>query len=217
MSRKPISVTITSDFICPWCFIAERRLNKEAEDLGVTLDLSYQPYELNPDMPKAGVNRKEYRSRKFGNWEHSQKLDAKTIEAAQADPLTFNYEKIEVTPNTLGAHRLINFVQRVAPDKAAIVADLIFEGYFSKGLDIGSTDSLVKIAAAAGLNADAVLAHLQSDDGADDVANLEREAMLAGIRGVPFLVIGGQSLPGAASAETMRALLLAASSPDQEH
>lgn len=132
-----ISVQITSDFICPWCFVAERRLVETAKQLGLALEVSYLPYELNPHMPKEGLNRREYRSRKFGSWAESVLRDRQTVESAQGDPLTFNYDAIQKTPNSRMAHRAVLYAQRHQADLEAELSDQIFEAYFTRGLDIG--------------------------------------------------------------------------------
>ncbi|MEO0377947.1 MAG: DsbA family protein, partial [Cyanobacteria bacterium P01_A01_bin.17] len=73
-----LTISITSDFICPWCLVAESRLNKAIEQLdsSVKIERIWYPFELNPDMPPAGMDRKLYRRTKFGSWEYSQQLDA---------------------------------------------------------------------------------------------------------------------------------------------
>jgi len=77
-----IPVSITSDFICPWCFIGERRLARAAANLAeefnqdIRLAITWRPFELNPNMPAEGIDRRANRVAKFGSWEHSQRLDA---------------------------------------------------------------------------------------------------------------------------------------------
>ncbi|TQV70780.1 DsbA family oxidoreductase [Exilibacterium tricleocarpae] len=208
--KDNVNITFTSDFICPWCFVAERRLRAVAKDSGISLSVSYQPYELNPTMPAAGINRKIYRSTKFGSWEKSMALDAGTIEAAAEDPVEFNYDKILTTPNTRNAHRLVWFVGRHFPETLPDLVDRMFEGYFSSGIDIGNIDALATLAAKVGLDHDAVLALLRSDEGTKELIALEREAIDKGVRGVPHIQIGDAYLYGAESAERMRLALQAA-------
>jgi predicted DsbA family dithiol-disulfide isomerase len=103
-----LTIEITSDFICPWCLVAETRLNRAIAQLDppVAIAQIWYPYELNPTMPKAGMDRKVYRTGKFGSWEYSQQLDAQTIQATKDDGINFRYDLINKTPNTLKAHRL---------------------------------------------------------------------------------------------------------------
>ena len=76
-------VDVTSDLICPWCFVAKRRLEKASSILGKTLELRWHPFQLNPEMPVEGLDRRLYRSAKFGSWEQSQRLDAQVAAAGE--------------------------------------------------------------------------------------------------------------------------------------
>ena len=217
MTNLPrIPVAITSDFICPWCYVAERRLGKVAEALSLDLDITYKPYELNPDMPKEGKDRKAYRSAKFGSWARSKQLDEGTIQASKDDPLTFHYALIEKTPNTRNAHRLVYFVIHHAPEKEARLVDAVFEGYFSQGKDIGDIHVLSEIAGSVGIDQSAALAFLDSDRGDSQVVMHQRQALEHGVQGVPHIQIGAQQLYGAASAGRMQAALKAAATGEAE-
>jgi predicted DsbA family dithiol-disulfide isomerase len=208
MDNKTLSVTVISDFICPWCYVAERRLKKVAAELGLTLDLHFIPYELNPTMPPQGMHRKEYRTRKFGSWAYSQKLDAGTVEASKNDSITFHYEKIEVTPNTRKAHRLVWFVSHYMPEKKAELVDRIFYAYFTEGTDIGDSEILANLAVEVGLIERNVMTFLESESGTDEVIQLENEALALGKQGVPFIQIGSHHIYGAQSTEVMRQTLV---------
>ena len=103
------NLTIVSDVICPWCFVAKRNLDSALRLAGSNLkiEVTWKPFEINPDMPKEGMNRRAYRSRKFGSWEHSQALDAQVATAAAQAGIEFRHDLMERTPNTFNAHRLI--------------------------------------------------------------------------------------------------------------
>ncbi len=94
--EKPMTLTIeiTSDFICPWCLVVDKRLNQAIEQLKAPVKIQrlWYPFELNPTMPETGMNRKTYRSNKFGSWEYSQTLDAQTMQAAKNDGIEFRYD-----------------------------------------------------------------------------------------------------------------------------
>lgn len=198
---------MTSDFICPWCFVVERRLKKAAADEGIEVGLNFKPFELNPDMPKDGMDRKTYRSQKFGSWERSMQLDHGTIQASKNDPLSFDYAAMEYTPNTRAAHRFVWYTQQYAPELEETVVDAIFEGYFSNGLNIGDIAVLADIAHDLGMSHDAVLVFLESDDGTYEIVTREQEAMGKGIRGVPHIQMGSMHLHGAESTDKMRKAL----------
>ena len=91
----PIEIQLTYDFICPWCWIGHEHLKaalKEA-NLMTPATIKYVPYELNPTMRKAGVDRKAYRSAKFGSWAHSQSMDADVTLAGKRAGAEFNYDR----------------------------------------------------------------------------------------------------------------------------
>jgi DSBA-like thioredoxin domain len=107
--RAALAIEVISDAICPWCWVAKRRLGRAIAALApaMTASVTWRPFELNPEMPKAGVDRRAYRSAKFGSWQRSQALDAQVAAAGRSEGLLFNHDTMERTPNTLDAHRLI--------------------------------------------------------------------------------------------------------------
>ncbi len=209
-----IPVTIISDFICPWCLIGERRLAKAIEALpdDLTVELDWKPFELNPTMPREGMNRRLYRSLKFGSWERSSMLDAQTVAAAKGDDVAFDYEAMEKTPNTFAAHRLMQLAQRhgLAPR----LAGALLSAYFEQGRDIGDPATLTEIAAEQGLDRAEAAAFLAGDEGASEVRASEEAQAAAGLRSVPAFVIGGEVITGAQSVATFEAALRRASEQD---
>lgn len=196
-----LTVTITSDFICPWCFVGERRLAKALATLpeGVTVETRWRPFELNPDMPVQGVDRKTYRSMKFGSWARSQAMDAHTVEAGQDDGIAFDYAAITKTPNTFLAHRLMQLAEREGVSTG--VANAVFSAYFEQGRDIGDAAVLADIAVENGLSREVVTAFLSSDESVQEVREAEHAVQAQGVRSVPLYEIGGEIVSGAQSVE----------------
>jgi predicted DsbA family dithiol-disulfide isomerase len=196
-----LTIAITSDFICPWCLVAETRLNQAIEQFNSSVEIQkiWSPFELNPEMPEAGMDRKTYRSQKFGSWEYSQALDAKTVQATQDDGIAFRYDLMTVTPNTLKAHRLTWFAGQ--QDKATAMAERILKAYFTEGQNIVEVEVLANLAAEVGMDAEAAKAFLLSDGGMQEVRELERQAIAQGIHGVPHIRIGQEVVSGAQSVE----------------
>ncbi|MEM9904024.1 MAG: DsbA family oxidoreductase [Cyanobacteria bacterium P01_D01_bin.44] len=194
-----LTIEITSDFICPWCLVAEARLNKAIALLSplVNIQRVWYPFELNPDMPAMGINRKTYRTNKFGSWDYSQVLDAQTIQATQDDEIEFRYDLMSITPNTLKAHRLVWFAAQ--QDRANAMAERILKAYFTEGHNIVEVDTLAKLATEVGMDAESVRTFLLSDTGIQDVRKLERQALAQGIHSVPYIRIGEEVLSGAQS------------------
>ena len=197
-----IPVSITSDFICPWCFIGERRLARAAANLAeeskeaIRLDITWRPFELNPNMPAEGIDRRTYRIAKFGTWEQSQRLDAQVIQAGTPDGVVFNYDRITRTPNTRRAHRLVWWATREGGDSNQLV-ERLFQAYFVAGRDLASPEVLADIAAETGLSRDAAAAFLATDQGTDDIVAAETEAHRRGVHGVPDFRIGTVGFSGA--------------------
>ncbi|MBU9297741.1 DsbA family oxidoreductase [Burkholderia multivorans] len=207
---KPIEVTMIYDLICPWCWIAEHRLAQAIDAVGLTgnVNVRFVPFELNPSMPTGGMDRRAYRSAKFGSWARSQALDAHVAEAGRAAGLVFDHARIARTPNTRLAHRLVWFAQQRG--SAVALVDALFAAYFRDGRDIGDTDVLVEIATGAGLPGDAVRAFLTSDAGLDAVVALEAHALGEGVASVPSTRIGQSVVSGAQPAAVFRDALIAA-------
>jgi len=194
-----IEVAVTSDFICPWCLIGERRLRKAISTLpGETeVSLAFRPFELNPDMPPEGWDRKSYRVAKFGSLARSEALDARIMEIGRAEGIAFDYGRITRTPSTFAAHRLMWLAEREGDPER--LADFLFAAYFADGRDIGDRAVLASLAVASGLARARVEAFLDGEEGAGEVRALEIEAHGAGVSGVPCFEIGDVRVVGAQS------------------
>ncbi len=148
-----MKLDVYSDVICPRCFIGKRRLHKAlaALDSRHKVDVTWRPFQLNPEMPQEGIDRKSYRSAKFGSWEQSLALDAKVEKVGKAEGIPFAHERIQRTPNTFDAHRLVRLASNEGQQDAVIEA--LFRGYFVEGFDVGRPEALVVIAETVGLDA----------------------------------------------------------------
>src|SRR5215471_14725014 len=117
-----LAVDVISDVICPWCYIGKRRLEKAVAALDGPARVRWLPFQLNPTMPKEGISRKEYRTKKFGSWERSQELDARVVAVGTEVGIDFAFDRIERTPNTADAHRLIWLAGREHVQDAVVEA-----------------------------------------------------------------------------------------------
>jgi predicted DsbA family dithiol-disulfide isomerase len=195
-----LHVDVISDAICPWCYIGKRRLEKAVAALGAPVELRWLPFQLNSQMPKEGVSRRDYRAKKFGSWERSRELDARLVAVGEAEGIRFAFERIERTPNTLDAHRLIGLAgERGVQDP---VVDALFRAYFTEGRDIGNRQTLLDVAAEAGLRRHQAEAMLSSDDGLQAIKDADALARRLGVDGVPFFLVNGEiTLSGARQPE----------------
>jgi predicted DsbA family dithiol-disulfide isomerase len=186
MARKALTIEVVSDVVCPWCYIGKRRLEKALEltkgDLDVTI--RWLPFQLNPDMPAGGMARGDYRKAKFGSIERGRELDARVAGEGRGEGIAFAFERMQRTPNTVSAHRLIDLAQRQAhgPGRGGAVVDALFKAYFEEAQDIGETEVLARVAAAAGVEG--------WPQAADDkqVAALEASMRGLGISAVPTFI-----------------------------
>ena len=203
---KPVGrIDVISDVICPWCYIGKRHLEQELANLGnqgLHFTVAWHPFQLNPDMPREGVDRAQYRLAKFGSAERSRQLDERITETAASVGLEFHLDKLTRTPNTLDAHRLIRLAGQHGVQDGVVEA--LFEGYFCDGADIGNAEVLTRLGVEGGLERDDIAAMLASDAGLKEVTAADRMARNSGIQGVPSFALQGHVLfSGAVPAEEM--------------
>ncbi len=200
-----LRIDIVSDAICPWCYIGKRQLERALAMLapeGLRFSVHWNPFQLNPDMPKEGRDRAAYRAWKFGSAERARELDVRVAEAAAGVGLDFRTELMLRTPNTLDAHRVIWLAGREGVQDAAMEA--VFAAYFTRGADIGDAEVLADCAAEAGMDRAAVAKFLAGDVAAAEMLAADQAAREAGVNGVPSFFLDGYSLySGAVPAETM--------------
>lgn len=183
-----LAVDVISDVICPWCYIGKRRLERAiAAFEGHQVQVRWLPFQLNPAMPKEGISRKEYRIRKFGSWERSLELDAKVIAAGETEGIHFAFDRLERTPNTMDAHRLIWLADQHGCQNAVVEA--LFLAYFSQGRDISDRQTLIDVVAEAGLERQIADAMLNSDEGMEVMKEAEELSRRHQVSGVPFFII----------------------------
>ena len=184
---KTLLVEIASDVICPWCYIGKRRFEKALALLQgeVEARVAWLPFQLNPGMPAMGMARAEYRRAKFGSLERGKSLDARVAQEGAQEGIAFAFERMQRTPNTLAAHRLVDLAQ--SQERAGPVVDALFRAYFEEARDIGDAAVLADVAAAGGVK--------QWPEGAnaDRVAELEERVRNLGISGVPTFIFERKS------------------------
>ncbi|WP_250625995.1 DsbA family oxidoreductase [Pinirhizobacter soli] len=192
---RTLHLQVVGDLICPWCFIGKRSLDQALEILaeqGVNVEVDWLPYQLNPTMPAEGMDRKEFRSVRFGSWENALAMDARAVEAGRRLGAEFNYQLQTRTPSTVAAHALVRLAR--AEGGAALqerVVDTLFAAYFTQGKDIGNDAVLTQIADEAGIASGAVQRSLR---GHAEVRELDDEVHAMGLSGVPSYLVNGKLL-----------------------
>lgn len=212
--KRRVAIEVVFDFVCPWCYLGISRLmTLAAQHPEFTLQAEWRPFLLNPDMPRAGMSRSDYAIRKFGGEDRARRLFAAISSIAASEGIPFDFNRIERTPNTVDAHRLVRFA--AAQNAADAIVLEIFRAYFARGLDISDTRVLVAIAAEIGLDPSAARRLLTSTVGTELVHNENLAAHRLGINGVPcFLLADGDAIAGAQDPDVLERLIeLAAMEP----
>ncbi len=201
----PLVIDVVSDVVCPWCFIGKRHLEAALAGLpeAAGAKVRWHPFELNPDLPAEGVDRKGYLEAKFGGPARAAEIYARVREAGLRAGLDFDFDAIVRQPNTRDAHRLIAWAQ--SRGDAGPLVERLFRAYFQEGRYVGDRDTLAALAAEAGFDAEAARVWLESGLGADEIADAEARVRALGISGVPFFIFDGRvGLSGAQPREAMR-------------
>jgi predicted DsbA family dithiol-disulfide isomerase len=194
-------IDIVSDAICPWCYIGKRRLERAlAMAPQLDLQIGWRPFQLNPDMPAEGMERQAYLRAKFGDRAGGKTYDA-VIAAGKEEGIPFRFDRIQRTPNTILAHRLIRYALR--ENRQDQVVEALFRAYFLDGLDIGRIETLAGVTEALGMDANQVRSYLESDTDLAEIRAEDAFARQIGIQGVPCFIIDRKyAVSGAQPPET---------------
>lgn len=195
--KDPIKLDIMSDPICPWCYIGKAHLDRALTDHpDHPFLIEWHPFQLNPDMPAEGMDRRAYLEGKFGGKDGAVRAYAPVVEHAKNAGLTINFEAMQRTPNTLNAHRLIHWAGIEGRQTAAVAA--LFDAYFVQARDIGNAEVLADIADGIEMDAAVVARLLKSDVDAKDIRDRDAHSRQMGVNSVPTFIVGGKhAVPGA--------------------
>lgn len=187
---KTIAVDIVSDVMCPWCYVGKRRLEKAiAARPDVKFDIRWRPFQLDPTIPPEGVDRKAYLKKKFGDNAGGAMYD-NLRQAGEAEGIPFAFDDIDVSPNTLNAHRVIKWAAtaNVQDD----VVEALFKGYFVEGANLTKKSYLGEIAEAAGMEREVVDRLLAGDADLEMVREEIALAQRMGVTGVPCFILANK-------------------------
>ena len=180
-------IDVVSDVICPWCYIGKRRLAEALRQRPeVEAEILWHPFQLNPDMPPEGMPRERYIAAKFGGGQHASRIYQNVTDVGATVGISFHFERIQVTPNTRDAHRLIR--RAAASGDAGPMVEALFNAYFIEGRNIGDRGTLAQIAQEARLDGDDAARFLAGRDGAEEVVAEDMSARRIGINAVPCFI-----------------------------
>lgn len=207
-----ITLTIWSDFACPYCYIGETRLYKAIEELGIKDDVKIdcRAYELDPSAPKEVTSSTPERfARKYRlSIEEAREQIEHISELGRELGIDFKYVSTQYS-NTRDAHRLMKLAE-ARYDRATVcrLNEALFHAYFVENLVLADHEVLIEKAVACGMDRDEVKKVLDSTEFDDEVRFDEREAAMRGVRGVPYIVFNGDfAVPGALSLDGFKTAL----------
>jgi predicted DsbA family dithiol-disulfide isomerase len=186
-----IPLDIFHDPICPWCYIGKARLERALEARpNHRFAIQWHPFQLNPTMPKGGMERRDYLNAKFGGSEGARKAYAPVVEILIKELPKTDLLGIRTTPNTLDAHRLIHWAGIEGRQTPMVSA--LYRAYFQEGRDIGAPEVLADLAGQVGMDAGATLRLLATDADIEEIQTRDRHARDRGVNAVPLFIVGNQ-------------------------
>jgi len=189
---RVVTIDMTSDNICPWCYIGKRRLERAIRQLNpskVTVRIRHHPFFLDASLPKESIDKLQHYQKKFGE-ERAAKMLPKMIETGLEEGIQFSYGGR--IGSTLLSHRLVAWVQKNFPDRENALVDALFLNYFEKEKDISNIEVLADIAASIGCDRENVISFLSSKELEPDVQKEVINAYRNGVEGVPDFLFDGQ-------------------------
>ncbi|MBM0236316.1 DsbA family oxidoreductase [Micromonospora sp. ATA32] len=200
-----MEIEIYADVVCPWCYIGKRRLEQAVESYDGDVTIRYRPFQLDPTPVTEPKPLVEALAAKFGGRERADAMFAQVTQVAEGVGLRLDFDRA-VAANTFDAHRLVRFA--TDRGRSAEMVDALYRAHFTDGVDVGSRDALVGLAAGIGLDEDETRGYLDSDAGTEDTAAELAAAHQLGVTSVPTFVLAGKyAVTGAQEPETLLAAL----------
>ena len=203
MQKTKLHLDVIVDVVCPWCFLGKRRLDTAIAELDdLDIEVRYRPFQLDPTIPQEGIEREEYIIGKFGSADALDEAHARLFSLGADVGITYAFDLIEKSPNTLDAHRLIRWA--AAEGLGDPMLERLFSLFFEEGADLTKAETLIAAAEDVGLDEDEVTMKLE--DGVDldalkaDIAHAGR----MGITGVPTIIVENKfAISGAQTSEVL--------------
>ena len=186
--RDSVRVDVVSDVMCPWCLIGKRRLEKAvalADDIDWTI--VWRPYQLDATLPPEGKPRQQYLDEKFGR-DRATAFYERIREEGVKEGIEFAFDRIEVSPNTLDAHRMLRWAVTASPHIQNMLKERLLTDYFIEGRNVAEHDVLLQAAHDVGLDAHKLKPLLASDLDVDNVRQEIAYLQHIGVTGVPCYI-----------------------------
>ncbi|MDL2398661.1 DsbA family oxidoreductase [Rhizobium mayense] len=189
-----ITIDIVSDVVCPWCYLGKARLELAVAEVQdeVGVDINWRPYRLNADYPPEGVDQKKALEQKLGGAERVAQGHKMLTDLGREVGINFDFDAIKIGPNTLDAHRLIQWAGTEDREKQEKVVTALFKANFEEGRNVGDHTVLLDIAEKAGLDRSVIATLLSSNADRDLIIGEIDAAQKIGVTGVPFFIFDQQ-------------------------
>ena len=194
-----LRIDIVSDVVCPWCVIGFINLQKAMTQLSpkVEFEINWKPYELHPEIPENGYDKKLYMQQRFGDLSGKASPYKQIEKIGKSLGFDFNFSKSERIPNTFNAHRLLWKAREFGIQTE--LSEALFKCYFTEGKDIGSKEVLLEVATKVGMDSKMIQLFLDSKEGGQETADEEMSFIEKSIGAVPtyfinekYIIQGGQ-------------------------
>ncbi|MEU1687266.1 DsbA family oxidoreductase [Micromonospora sp. NPDC005707] len=200
-----MEIEIYADVVCPWCWIGKRRLEQALERYDGEVSIRFRPFQLDPTPVTEPKPLIEALGAKFGGRDKAEGMATHVTQVAKGAGIDMHFDRA-VAANTFEAHRLVRFATERG--RAAEVVERLYRAHFQDGVDVGSTDALVKLAGEVGLDETEAREYLESNLGRREVAADLSAAHQLGVSSVPTFVLAGKyAVTGAQEPETLLAAL----------
>jgi predicted DsbA family dithiol-disulfide isomerase len=205
-----ITIDVVSDVVCPWCYIGKKQLDAALAEMPPDRrpTVRWHPFQLNPEMPAEGIDRRSYLETKFGGAERAAQIYERVRQAGRTVGIEFEFDRIRRQPSTFDAHRLVAWAERQPDGDVDALVEALFRAYFIEGRSIGDRDVLAAVAAETGFDAAAARQMLDSDWGVFETSDREEQSKRIGVSGVPFFIFDRRlAVSGAQGADALRRAL----------
>ncbi len=206
--RLALKIQVFFDFVCPWCAIGMRQFQIALEALAherpdVHITVAWHSWPLLPEIPRAGVSFTPFYQARLGGDAADAQGRAQVCRAARAIGMEFAFDRIEVLPNTLAAHRLTQHIARTHGEPRRFI-EALFEAHFVRGEHIGTPSVLARVAARCGIDDRDCAQALEGSQEADSLLLRERDRWhRKGVRGVPHFIFNGRRVAGVQDADAL--------------
>lgn len=188
VAAATLRVNVIADLVCPWSYVGKRRLEKALAAVRGPSIVSWTPFQLNPNMPLAGMGMEEYLSSRFGTVEAIQPGLDELTRVGIGEGVNFRFDRVSRVPNTLNAHRMVMYAESQGIATTEITESLM-KGFFTDGLDISDRDVLLGVGRSHALEQKGLIRMLDDDESLNRVRASEARVRRSGVTGVPdFLV-----------------------------